>query len=418
MGGIRQQLLRQRLASARQQGLNNHGDANEGLKRDTFTKVKKSKSITGVIKKHFKKGTFTAADVQEAAEATIRRTGSADPSLQSWFRAGAGGNRRKNICRDIKRSMMRNSSFKGAPPLYGTHGIFWDEDKGEQIRDEMYLQAPHEYIDHLLNTKPIEELIAKPSASTECTEVDRRMHAWARSQNIDPQEPILGFGIWADSAPHTKKDSVYLILIQIITGIYASRMWCTAWAKRAMCACGCNGLHTYERIMEVLTWSAHACRAGMLPLFRDDGGSFEDSKHVGDRWRAKRLTRGRRMKAKSGCGRVIQDWCYAKWAHGSTGWTGEGKKLHCCYLCEANMTDLPYTDFFSNAAWFATIFTHSGFIQWAIGEGKRLPAIFNLPGMRIEFTDIDWMHVMDLGSTQYALGNAMWLLFKKSWVAK
>ena len=59
--------------------------------------------------------------------------------------------------------------------------------------------------------------------------------------------------------------------------------------------------------------------------------------------------------------------------------------------------------------------TMQSFLQTAHDEGSHISPLFRIPGLRIEHCKPDFMHVVCLGTLQYAQGNTVWEVFKHVW---
>ena len=212
-------------------------------------------------------------------------------------------------------------------------------------------------------------------------------------------------GIWADSATYHTRDSLFLVLFNVISGIHHLRYWLCAFSKRTMCRCGCKGICTWNDIWRTVSWMFGVSQAGRYPEFRDDGVKFADSTRVGDKQRAKWAKNGRTTKVRTGCMQVRGDWAFHKQVNKLCGWRGEGKFKRCCFKCLANMTNFSFTEIGLDAAWRMTILSHIMFMQMCGAERSR---VFTIPGVRVEHMTGDLMHTADLGTIQYLLGCIIW----------
>ena len=95
------------------------------------------------------------------------------------------------------------------------------------------------------------------------------------------------------------------------------------------------------------------------------------------------------------------------------GWRPEGPTKRVCWKCAANTLDLPFTDPSLTAAWRRTCISDRGYIIGSSITGTEVSSLFAVPGFRLSFVSIDWMHVVDLGIAQYCLGNVLWELFQE-----
>ena len=77
-----------------------------------------------------------------------------------------------------------------------------------------------------------------------------------------------------------------------------------------------------------------------------------------------------------------------------------------CARCSA--TPESFRDFSSEAAWRCERYDHDAFAQRQLADGKKLSGIFSCTDFVTTCFKIDWLHVMDLGCSQDALGNLFW----------
>ena len=165
--------------------------------------------------------------------------------------------------------------------IYAAPVKFWDCIEGKQIEDEMYFLAPHE---------TLAKEVTEPHEWTSLPEdgaYSGLISDWKTREKIVGGDEFVGVGLWADSATYHTRDSLYLVLFNILTGVHQMRFWIAAWSKRMMCDCGCKGRCTFASVWEVIIWSFNALQAGRYPSVRSDGSKFDSSKRPGDAWRAK-----------------------------------------------------------------------------------------------------------------------------------
>ena len=147
------------------------------------------------------------------------------------------------------------------------------------------------------------------------------------------------------------------------------------------------------------------------PLVRDDGVPFADSKRRGD---AKRAELGAVRKMMKTIGAFLQkrgDWAWYKQLLNLTGWKSEGPLGRVCFKCLANNSTFPFTDPSLQALWRATMLTHQVFLQLCHIKGLYISAFFDIIGMKLDYVDLDLMHVTDLGTNLYLYGNIFMELF-------
>ena len=188
-----------------------------------------------VLKRLYKKGKLSAPDIVEASQVLPRSSGTATQDGPSkWATAGHG--RRKHMSRDIMRSMTASST---KPEIYSTHMTFWDPDLNEQVEDEVYCLIPYETVDKLADRDgDLSQYTSLPEGSPFL----RRKAEWMERVGAQGDgHDIVCCGLWGDGAAYHTRDSLNLLLFNMVSGIIRTRFWIATWSKRLSCNCGCSG---------------------------------------------------------------------------------------------------------------------------------------------------------------------------------
>ena len=205
------------------------------------------------------------------------------------------------------------------------------------------------------------------------------------------------------------RDSLYLFLWNIISGVHQTRFWFVGLTKRSICQCGCDGQHTFQVIWDVLAWALQACLLRRYPKRRHDGVPFSKSPYPNDRKRAQKAN----QKLQFGVG-VVQkrgDWQWLASMLNLANWAS--RKTNFCFRCACDVVGMQ--SFGLHTEWRHTVLSHTTWLTEYLAarvSGKEMP-LLQLPGFLITYVAIDWMHCADLGITQYLIGNVMYLLFLK-----
>ena len=222
--------------------------------------------------------------------------------------------------------------------------------------------------------------------------------------------PLVGFwaalGLWGDSAPHTKFDSLYLMTYTCLSGLFRKRIWVAAFNKRRLCRCGCYGRHTYEPILENIAWSCRSLASGLWPS-RDQWGR---------RWPFGSWRRAKAGTKLAVCAAIIAscgDWQWNKIVFDLTSWTGETPDKLCCWFCRAGFLKKNYAyDFRLNARWRSTYFTMKSYWEFVRECNRYVSPIWSIPGFVLSMHKPDFMHSCCLGILQYLLGSTVFELFQ------
>jgi hypothetical protein len=169
-----------------------------------------------------------------------------------------------------------------------------------------------------------------------------------------------------------------------------------------------------ESVLAVVKWSMEISLHGRYPRCREDNVPFADSKKRGDKLRHMWFEQERRMKCRAGILYFKSDWAHLKTFCDLVGWQPEGPDLSCCPKCKANMSSIPANDVSRNAKWRRTTWrSHAEFMKFMIEGDRFISIMWSLPGFRVTSIISDWMHVCDLGVTQYVLGCSFDFLFMR-----
>lgn len=146
----------------------------------------------------------------------------------AWRRAGKFGKFRGNISRDIVRQMKKAAD---RPPLYEVDVVLWDEDTNASKAQSMNIALLHEDLDDMIKEGPWAH-----GAQHQATELDQTTNEWARDMGIGGSTPVVGLGLWGDSAVYNARNSIVRILFNILTGLMtpSRRMWMCCLSKKTI----------------------------------------------------------------------------------------------------------------------------------------------------------------------------------------
>ncbi len=156
-----------------------------------------------------------------------------------------------------------------------------------------------------------------------------------------------------------------------------------------------------------MAWSAASLAAGVMPSRRHDGSPF-----AGDSHRAARA--GQPLALRAAFLQIRGDWSQLKTSLGLVGWSGEGPSKRICWQCLAGFPEAGAPDWrdpSAQAPWRCTALSHIDFLEDTAVRGAALSKLFGIPGMLLEYVEVDLMHAGDLGILQYVLGNVLFECF-------
>ena len=241
------------------------------------------KNLSGQMEQHFKRGRLSAKHVQEAMSSV--------PSSYDPKALGTGVDNPKNAHRDLTAKLSKHSIHA---ELYETDIRMWDRKKGCQVKEKTNFLLPYEEFDILYKDIDISNFTSVHAGSG----LEATVGKWKEACNFAPDDPLIGIGVWGDTAPVNHRNSLAILLWNTVTGIFHERHPFVALSKLMMCQCGCKGRCTFEDVFRVMLFVLIAWQVGSYPFFRDDGVAFAQSNRPGDAQRTQWAQSKRTMKCK------------------------------------------------------------------------------------------------------------------------
>lgn len=360
----------------------------------------------------YRKGKVSARDVGDtSASASSSFQGAPVPTdLAKLAKAQASTTTSsKHQSRNSSRSLMRAHTATTdivLPPPYIAKTPLWSATQNRSEEQDLAYMPIHEVLEHLAQEDDLDKWT---SCSPQQKGFESDLHHWGGRMGVPTRAGHWAIvGLWGDSAPSTKNDSLFLLSFQVLSGIVKQRFWITVFNKTKVCKCGCMGRHTFDMVFQVIAWSIRALIAGVYPKTDHLDHEFPKKSYRG------RLA-GKRLKLRGAALRKFGDWAWFKQALALRGWQGEGTRGRQCWLCQAGSKDDdcdPY-DFSMSARWRSTMMTMGQFWADVYEEGTHLSPIWQIPGFLTQYCIPDFMHVSCLGVVQYLSGNVMWELYKE-----
>ena len=350
-------------------------------------------------------GRFSAADLSACASAgstsepTLRRLASA-VDVGTRVRKGKREQHHKHTARNTSRVLAKQCN---APPLYVASIPVWSEVENRQTLSEVSFLLPHEMLQHAVPEGAEHDWVAADASQVGFA---NRLRDWGAHLGVDTTEGHWAcMSVWGDSAPFSAKasDSVFLLTWRLLTGCHRKRYWIFAVNKRRLCACGCFGRHTMDAAFQFLAWSFRALSSGRYPRHDHQGEPFAPSS-----WRGK--VAGQSLRIRGACVAKTGDWAWLKQVVGLMGWN-DGSRRSCCWLCNARFVAGSYDDASLAAEWRTSPVDMPAFWAELSTSGQFCSKVWSIPGLRIEWLRPDFMHMVDLGITQYLSGNICWFMF-------
>lgn len=274
-----------------------------------------------------------------------------------------------------------------APPMYWVSVPVKDKALGVQTIAEIPVLLPHEYMHHLV--KKAGGLTSKFQV-TDATgqHMAAAVEAWCSQFGID-KGAVIPIGLYGDGVPFKAKmrDSLEQFSWSFCVQPDAPRILYTAIPKSAVA-----GKVTWDALLGVFAWSMRCMFGGLWPSKRHDGTEFTKE----DRWRAKMA--GNPFEKVGALLQCRGDWAFFKQVFNFPGW--QGKCI--CWRCNCSTDERDYMD---SAKWRRDRVSGRMFLAKQRQSGVVPSAIWQSPGFLPEHCMIDWLHTVDQGVGQDALGQ-------------
>ena len=316
VGGIRQQLVRDRQVAGL--AAEDHDDQPPQSKVKTHRYVGRStevKSIGKFLKHMYLTGRISGPELQEGSAASVHSQAS-DAITDKMAKVGSSGNFRGNAHRDIMRSLNKSTD---RPSVYQTNICFWNTRTDSQVWEPCDFSLPHEILDYEIGKTHIDDWVG----IRDNVHLQSTFENWCADVGVNSSDPdLVALGLWGDSAVIGPSESLFVLLVNCLSGIYRKRFWVCAFGKKVVCQCGCHGRHTFDSIFKVISWSLGALLAGEFPSIRDDGIPFSQSNKIGDQARHKARGKRKKLRLRGGCIQKRGHYNYNLWESINFHWSG------------------------------------------------------------------------------------------------
>ena len=287
----------------------------------------------------------------------------------------------RHVSRGVMRTMARSARL---PPIYLAKCPMWDSSSNSKVLKDLAFLPIHETLDNMVSDGDAESWCSI-DGSQEGFRAD--LEDWGARLGMDVATNLFAcIGLWGDSAPFGKRQSLFLILFTVLSGAFRDRYWIVALTKSAVCKCGCFGRCTFDLAFQVIAWSFRALAAGQYPAQDHEGTPFPAASHRGK-------LAGKPLKLRAACLAKYGDWQWFKQVLNRQGWRGEGRDLQICWICPGTLRDkCPCYDFTLQASWRRGLGRMNDFFTNASFQNFFVSAIFSIPGFRAQMCKPDWMH--------------------------
>ena len=204
------------------------------------------------LHKLWKKGRISSVELQEGASTVS----DIDPNCAEWAKIGASGSQPSHCQRDLYRQLGKKSKL---PELYVAKAPMWDHRLKKPVEGLLHFILPFEILANKVDENNVASFAAIPAGQEV---LQKTLLGWCQRTQSVFDDRLLSLGVWGDSAPFLRRDSVYLMLWNLLSGSDHKRYWFTTFTKRTTCSCGCFGRHTFEVVWQVMKWCLEALQLG------------------------------------------------------------------------------------------------------------------------------------------------------------
>ena len=202
-------------------------------------------------------------------------------------------------------------------------------------------------------------------------------------------------GLHADAVPFMAKmrDSLYCVSWNFAGCSSSTRFLITCVPASAMVK-----ERTFDDIWRLVAWSFRCMMQGTWPTHKDDGSPFGNS-----RADALRVQKSGSPLRPHGC--LVQlrgDWEFYRDGLRMPAWN---KIEYMCWRCKAN--GQTKRDLSPEGPCLSQPLSGFQFLERELRSGRQLSAFWGIPGVKVEYVRIDWMHTIDLGVSALVVGNVM-----------
>jgi hypothetical protein len=328
-----------------------------------------------------------SVSARHAQRLVIKAQRAGAKGAEDLAKTGKSGVCKKNISRDMKRSMRKNSHW---PRLYYAKIPLWDPKKDCKVFKDHPFLLPHEWLAKAQSTC---ELAAVMANAADDVDIVRHMSKVAEGLG-SPWTDYVPLGFHCDGVPFGSQifysDSLELFSLNFPCGTVGMKIPFTSVQKNHLIK-----HETYQSILQVLAWSLKHLAFGTMPDQRQDGTAFGP----GEQWRVRWV---RKLKpAKALLVEIRADWAALKQVFQ---FPQQNENSGICWMCSATPQDIRLCS--STAAWRLCRRTAMSFHMHLKQTGKSC-ALWSVPGCSSEIVMVDWLHCADLGVSADVLGNVL-----------
>ena len=343
-------------------------------------------------------GKLSAIDVQSLASAAVS-SGCGEAGVASLAGLGSHGSIPGNINRDLLRNL---GPCNMVPEACKCQVAYMDPKASKELVDQgmCSLLLPHEWL-HCLSHDPENQGFFEEAFGVHSLREFWEEQNWLANPKLKnfcfrdaaACEKIIPLVLHGDGGEFQDRDSLNVVSFGGLlnkSGHCLDRLLLMgAWPK----SCTVKGNDgTWAAIWKVLVWSLNCLTDGVFPAVDAHGRAFDEG--------SKQKEMAGKPILKDGYKAIV--WSFladCKFFSDEFG-LASASSSSLCFQCQANITDMPYTDFRPQALWRAA------------GPNTHVceHIIMGLRGFSVHHFQWDILHVLDLGSAAHVIANCLYRL--------
>ena len=194
-------------------------------------KKREATELSNHLCRQYKKGRLNAREIGDIVASTCpsKDTFEAKLSVAKGNHKLGSHSASRDSSRDLSRCIAPNLRLH---PLYYAKTPMWNEHTLKMEEEKQAYLPPHEMLDALVQQGSEDQWCKLGSHQAG---IRQDLKAWADRLQIKlDDEKVACLSLWGDSAPHTHRDSIYLLLFSVVSGVIKRRLWVTALNKKSL----------------------------------------------------------------------------------------------------------------------------------------------------------------------------------------
>ena len=338
------------------------------------------------LREFFLANKLSAKDTFELASTCRQEVISSAADLAN---VGAHGRAPQNYARDLMRRFLAGCKM---PDVFSWPLPVWNPDAKKEEPVEHPFLLPHELLHSIVQKEVLNVFqLTDPGHS----QIRKLLQKECQHLSI-PESNTLAIGLHGDGVPYTKKDSIEIISWNFLSHPSGDRIPITAISKKYV------GPNTWHAVMKVIAWSFRVLSLGVVFSRDPDGDEWDCRRH---------LAAGSTLACRALLLQVRGDWPFLRALFSFPAWNSP----RICWKCAAALEGpCAYTSTSLAAPWRQERLSDFDFLQSLRDQQIQVSPLLQLPGFRLSYVVLDWLHIVDLGVGADMMGCFFWTLIRNN----